>query len=240
MMKDHRNSWNRKGGVGSTMLTGHFCFIAAELGLSVAGASVGGPGDLRHWLRPAKIPCFDARRETSSRRTSTSSCSTCTRRRTTTRCSAPTSGSSPSTSVEADRRAVALASQLVGNVRRVRNFRHLECEVSDELESTDVIIPRCQSLAATDGSFRAAWATPLGALSAGARAVRELAAEVFCRVGLLPTPGTPSVNHEPEPEVPEPDAMKRLSSFFEALAAARAAEVHAPKPAMNEWARKLK
>jgi hypothetical protein len=45
------------------MLTGHFCFIAAELGLSVAGASVGGPGDLRHWLRPAKIPCFDARRE---------------------------------------------------------------------------------------------------------------------------------------------------------------------------------
>ena len=55
--------WNRKGGVGSTMLTGHFCFIAAELGLYVAGASVGGPGDLRHWLRPAKIPWFDARRE---------------------------------------------------------------------------------------------------------------------------------------------------------------------------------
>lgn len=231
--------YNRKGGVGSTMLTGHFCFIAAELGLSVAGASVGGPGDLRRWLRPAKIPYLDARRDELPTDVdllvldvySQTNYHEVLR---------PDIWLIPVDYVEADRRAVALASQLIGNVRRVRNFRHLECEVSDELESTDVIIPRCQSLAATDGSFRAAWATSLGALSAGARAVRELAAEVFCRVGLLPPPGAPPVSHEPEPEVPEQGAMKHLTSFFEALAAARAAEVHAPKPAMNEWARKLK
>ena len=219
--------WNRKGGVGSTMLTGHFCFIAAELGLSVAGASVGGPGDLRHWLRPAKIPCFDARREKLPADVdllvldvySQTNYHEVLR---------PHIWLIPVDDQEADRRAVALASTLVGNVRRVRNFRRLECEVSLELESTDAIIPRCQCLAATDGSFQAVWATSLGALSAGARATRELAAEVFCRIGLLSAPWAPPVSHEPESEVSEPDAMKRLASFFEELEAARAAKVRKP------------
>lgn len=218
---------NRKGGVGSTMLTGHFCFIAAELGLTVAGGWVGGPGDLRHWLRPAKIPCLDARRENLPADIdllvldvySQSNYYEVLR---------PDIWLIPVDSQEADRRAVALASTLAGNVRRVRNFRHLECEVSLELESTDTVIPRCQSLAATDGSFQAVWATPLGALSAGARAIRELAAEVFCRIGLLPAPWAPPVSHEPVSEVSEPDAMKHLASFFEELEAARAAKVRKP------------
>lgn len=132
--------WNRKGGVGSTMLTGHFCFIAAELGLSVAGASVGGPGDLRHWLRPAKIPCFDSRREKLPADVdlvvldvySQSNYQEVLR---------PDIWLIPVDSQEADRRAVALASTLAGNVRRIRNFRHLGCEVSLELESTDAVIP---------------------------------------------------------------------------------------------------
>ena len=72
------------------------------------------------------------------------------------------------------------------------------------------------------------------------RTVREFAAEVFGRVGLLPPQDAPPVRHEPDPEVSETDALQRLSSFFEELEAARAAEVHEPKPWMVEWARGLK
>jgi hypothetical protein len=228
--------WNRKGGVGSTTLTGHFCFIAAELGLSVAGASLGGLGDLRHWLRPARIPWFDARREKlpSDVDLLVLDVYSQTNYHEVLR---PNIWLIPVDDQEADRRAVALASTLVGDVRRVRNFRHLACEVSLELESTDAVIPRCLSLAATDGSFRPVWSTPLGALSAGARAIRELAAEVFCRVGLLPPPDAPPVSHEPEPEVSESDAMKRLAPFFAELDAIIAAMGHEP---MVEWVRGLK
>jgi len=231
--------WNRKGGVGSTTLTAHVCFFAVELGLTVAGAYVGGPGDLRHWLRPAKIPCFDARREKLPMDVdllvldvySQTNYHEVLR---------PDITLIPVDGPEADRRAVALASSLVSDVRRVCNFRHCAFEVSPELESIDTIIHRCQSLAATDGSFRAIWSSPLGALSAGARAVREFAAEVFGRVGLLPPQDAPPVGHEPDPEVSEADALQRLSSFFEELEAARAVEVHEPKPWMVEWVRGLK
>jgi hypothetical protein len=184
---------NEKGGVTSTTLAAHLSFYGTEFGLTVAGAYLGGPGDLRHWLRPAKIPCFDARREKLPSDVdllvldvySQSRCHEVLR---------PDIWLVPVDSEEADRRAVALAPRLSGNVRRVRICRY-EFEVSPELEDTNVVLPYCQAVAATGWSLRPVWAERLGASSAGARAIRELGTEVFVRIGLLPPENTPTLVH---------------------------------------------
>lgn len=226
---------NEKGGVTTTTLAAHLSFLGTEFGLSVAGAYIGTPGDLRHWLQPAKIPCFDARREKLPTDLdllvldvySQSKFHEVLR---------PDIWLVPVNSTEADRRAVALAPRLHGEVRRVRICRY-EFEVSPELEDTNVVLPYCQAVAATGWSLRPVWAESLGASSAGARAIRELGAELFVRIGLLPSEHAPPLCEERDPEVNELDALRHLTSFFEEMEALKAAVVHEPKPWMIECAK---
>lgn len=202
------------GGAGSTTNAAHLCFFAADLGLRVVGVSVGGPGDLRHWLRLGGLPYVDGRRENIPRDVdlvvfdvySNTHYHEVLR---------PALWLISVDNSEADRRAVNLAPKLHGKVLRLRNFRHgLGCELSPELENADSIIPRCQALAATDGSWRPVWSTPSGAYAAGTRALRELGAEALARVGLLVPEWAPAVRDEPTPEIDEIEALGRLKDFF--------------------------
>lgn len=206
---------NDKGGVATTTLAAHLAFLGTEFGLSVAGAFLGGPSDLRKWLRPAKIRCFDARAERLPSDVdllvldvySNSKYLEVLR---------PNIWLVPVDSPAADRSAVALAPRLKGEVRRVR-IRRYEFEAAPELEDTNVAIPFCQAVAATGWSLRPVWADRLGASSAGARAIRELGVEMFVRIGLLPPENAPFLRDDPEPEVNEVEAIQRLASFFDEM-----------------------
>lgn len=207
--------FNRKGGVGSTTNTAHLCLFGKELGLRVVGAWVDGPGDLRRWLRPAGIPCFDALRDEIPSDVDLVVFDVYARTKYD-EVMRPNLWLVPVDYVEADLRAVALAPRLAGTVLRLPNFRlGVTCELSPELQSTNAVIPCCQALAATDGSLRAVWSTELGARSAGARSVRELGAELFTRVGLL-SPEWDSIldTERDESQVDEREALQRLASFF--------------------------
>lgn len=102
---------------------------------------------------------------------------------------------------------------------------------------------RCNALRATSESFRPVWATPLGAASAGARAMRELAAELLCRVGLLAPEDAPYERQDKLPSLAEreKEGVARLGAFFERFAAMKKAEAETcpPKPWMVEWAHDL-
>ncbi|MBL9102754.1 MAG: hypothetical protein JNL82_17540 [Myxococcales bacterium] len=231
------------GGVGRTTLVAHLLFFAAEFGLKVVGASIDESNDLYPWLRPAGIRWVDATRE-----------------------DLPTDvdlividvGSSaksvevlrPSlTLIPVDRAAAEdcarkTAATVHGDAMRVRNYQGLPLsdeQLSPELRSLDVVLTRCDQLAATGWSLRPVWASPLGAASAGARAMRELAAEVLHRVGLLEPEHAPHVRRERIPSLAEREKQgaARLAAYFERFAATKAAELEnvQPKPWMVEWVR---
>lgn len=209
--------FNRAGGVGSTLLAGHLCNSALEFDLRVAGASLGGPPDLRRWLSQVKIPWYDARHHTIPRDFDLVVWDVNSQTHYEEVVS-PNLWLLPVDRPRADQCAVELAETLrSGKVLRVRNGGLPELELSLELESTNVGIPRCTWLAASECSGRAVWSTEAGARSAGARAVRELAVELFCRVGLLaPTPAWDprEFPREDLPEVPEADVLERLKGYF--------------------------
>ena len=145
----------------------------------------------------------------------------------------------------AERSAAKTASTVVGDVLRVWNLWHGRAvaiePIALDLESANVVIERCYALRATSDSLRAVWATPLGAASAGARVLRELAAEVLCRVGLLPTEDAPYERQDKLPSLAEREkqGVARLGAFFERFAAMKKAEAETrpPRPWMVEWAR---
>jgi hypothetical protein len=232
------------GGVGRTTITAHILFFAAELGLKVAGASIDERNDLYPWLRPAGLRWVDALCE-----------------------DLPTDvdlividvGSSAK-SVEILRPSLTLipvdrlpaedcarktAETVVGNVMRLRNYSHgvvlSDEQLTLELRSLDVVLTRCDQLAATGWTLRPVWSSPLGAASAGARAMRELAAEVLHRVGLLAPEHAPYVRREQLPSSTEREKQgsARLAAFFDRFAAMEKAEAETcqPKPWMVEWAR---
>jgi hypothetical protein len=231
--------------VGGTTITAHILFFAAELGLKVVGASIDEQNDLCAWLRPAGIRWVDALCE-----------------------ELPTdvdlividvgSGAKsvellqpnltilPVNRASAEESARETARTVVGDVMRLRNYSGLPLadeQLSPELRSLDVVVPRCDQLAATGWSLCPVWASPLGAASAGARTTRELAAELLHRVGLLPPEHAPFVRRERGPSLAEREKQgaARLAAFFDRFAAMQKDEAAAcePKPWMVEVARNI-
>lgn len=234
------------GGVGRTTLVAHIIFFAAELGLKVAGASIDGTNNLRPWMRLAGLPWVDA---------------TCDALPTdvdllvidvgqgarTVEVLRPSLTLIPVDRLAAERSAATTAATVVGDVLRVWNLWHGRAvavePIALDLESANVVIERCYALRATSESLRAVWATPLGAASAGARAIREFAAEVLCRVGLLLPEDAPYERQDPLPSLTERElkGAARLGAYFERFAAMKKAEAEncPPRPWMIEWARDL-
>lgn len=232
------------GGAGNTTITAHIICFAAELGLKVAAASIDGANNLRPWMRLAGIPwvdalCDDLPSDVDLLVIDVGQGARCVE------VLRPSLTLLPVDRAAAERSAAKTASTVVGDVLRVRNYWHGRPVADDQLdldlESANVIIERCNALRATGDSLRPVWATPLGAASAGARAMRELAAEVLRRVGLLPPEDAPYERQDKLPSLTEREktGVTRLGAYFERFAAMKKAEVETcpPKLWMMEWAR---
>lgn len=234
------------GGVGNTTTAAHILSFAAELGLKVAGASIDQTNGLRPWMRLAGLPWVDALCDDLPNDVDLLVIDV----------------SQGARSIEvlrpsltlilidraaAEQSARATAPTVVGDVLRVRNYWHGRAVPDDQLAldlaSANVVIGRCNALRATSDSLRPVWTTPLGAASAGARAMRELAAEVLCRVGLLPAEDAPYERQDKLPSLAERErvGVARLGVFFEGFAAMKKAEAEEcpPKPWVMELAREL-
>jgi hypothetical protein len=224
------------GGTGNTTIAAHLISFAAQLGLKVVGASIDGANNLRPWMCLARIPWVDLLCEDPPtdidllvidvRRGSKS-----------VEVLRPSLTLIPVDRAAAERSAATTAASVVGDVLRVRNYwrgqRLADDELTPELESVNVVVERCNSLRATGDSLRPVWATPLGAASAGARAMRELAAEVLQRVGLLSPEDAPYERQDRLPSLAqrEEEGIARLGAFFERFAAMQE-ERRPPKPWM--------
>lgn len=234
------------GGPGRTTLAAHIIIFAAELGLKVAGASIDEANNLRPWMRLAGIPWVDALCDDLPSDVDLLVIDVGQGARSV-EVLRPSLTVIPVDRAAAERSAATTAPTVVGDVLRVRNFWHgrpvADDQVALDLESADVIVGRCNALRATSDSFRPVWATPLGAASAGARTMRELAAELLCRVGLLPPEDAPYERQDKVPSLAEreKEGVARLGAFFERFAAMKKAEAETcpPKPWMVEWARDL-
>jgi len=232
------------GGVGRTTIAAHIISFAAELGLKVAGASIDGANNLRPWMRLAGIPWVDALCDDLPTDVDLLVIDVGQGARSV-EVLRPSLTLIPVDRGAAERSAAATAPTVVGDVMRVRNYWHgrpmADDQAAAELESATVVIDRCNALRATSDSLRPVWATPLGAASAGARAMRELAAEVLCRVGLLPPEGAPYERQGKLSSLAEREkqGVARLGAFFERFAVIKKAEAETrpPRPWMVEWAR---
>lgn len=235
------------GGAGCTTLAAHSLFFAAELGLKVAGASIDARNDLRPWLRLAGLPWFDAlcdelpddvdllvidvgygAKSVEVLR--------------------PSLTLIPVDREAAERGVAAIAAASVGNVMRVRNFSRgvalSDQDLAPEPRSLDVVLSRCDMLAATAGTLRAVWSSTLGAASSGARTIREFAAEALHRVGLLPPEYAPYEQKDRPTSLAEREKQgcARLAAFFERFAATKKAEEEEacrPTPGMVDLARDI-
>lgn len=231
------------GGVGRTMLAAHLLFFSVELGLKVVGASIDERNDLYPWLRPAGIRWVDALCEELPTDVDLividvgSSAKSVEVLR-------PSLTLIPVDRLPAEECARKTAATVHGKVMRVRNYQGLPLadeQLSPELRSLDVVLTRCDQLAATGWSLRPVWASPLGAASAGSRTVREFAAEALHRVGLLAPEHAPYVRRERAPSLAEREKQgaARLAAYFERFAATKKTELETcqPQPWMVEWAR---
>lgn len=234
------------GGPGRTTLAAHIICFAAELGLKVASASIDGANNLRPWMRLAGIPWVDALCDDLPSDVDLLVIDVGQGARSV-EVLRPSLTLIPVDRAAAERSAATTAATVVGDVLRVRNYWHgrpvADDQIALDLESANVVVERCYALRATSDSLRPVWATPLGAASAGARAMRELAAEVLRRVGLLPPEDAPYERQDKLPSLVEreKEGVARLGAFFERFAAMKKAEAEMcpPKPWMVEWARDL-
>lgn len=232
------------GGPGRTTIAAHIIFFAAELGLKVAGASIDEMNDLRPWMRLAGLPWVDALCEELPSDIDLLVIDVGRGARSV-EVLRPSLTLIPVDRAAAERSAETTVPTVVGDVLRVRNYWHgrpvADDQLTLDLDSANVVVERCNAVRATSDSLRPVWATPLGAASAGARAMRELAAEVLCRVGLLLPEDAPYERPDKLPSLAEREkaGMARLGAFFERFVAEKKAEAETcpPKPWMVEWAR---
>ncbi|MBL9105119.1 MAG: hypothetical protein JNL82_29505 [Myxococcales bacterium] len=232
------------GGVGRTTIAAHLLFFAAELGLKVVGASIDERNDLCPWMRPAGIRWIDALSEELPTDVDLIVIDVGTGAKSV-EVLRPSLTIIPVDRAAAEDCARATAETIAGEAMRLRNYSHgvslSDEQLSLELRSLDVVLTRCDQLAVTGWTLRPVWASPLGAASAGARAMRELAAEVLHRVGLLPPEHVPYMRREPLPSFAEREKQgsARLAAFFDRFAAMKKeeAETCEPKPWMVAWAR---
>lgn len=226
------------GGPGGTTIAAHIIFFAVGLGLKVASASIDGANNLRPWMRLAGIPWVDALCDDLPSDVDLLVIDVGQGARSV-EVLRPSLTLLPVDRAAAERSAATTAATVVGDVLRVRNFWHgrpvADDQVALDLESADVIVERCNALRATSDSFRPVWETPLGAASAGARAMRELAAEVLCRVGLLAPEDAPYERQDKLPSLAEREkaGMARLAAFFERFAEMKKAEAETCPP--KQW-----
>jgi hypothetical protein len=231
------------GGAGDTTIAAHIIFFGAELGLKVAGASIDGANNLRPWMRLAGLPWVDLLCEDPPSDIDLLVIDVG-RGAKSVEVLRPNLTLIPVDRAATERGAATTVATVVGDVLRVRNYwrgHHLaDDQLTPGLESTNVVLERCNALRATGDSLRPVWATELGAASAGARAMRELAAEVLCRVGLLPPDDAPYERQDPLASLAEreKEGIARVGAFFERFAATQKAEEESrpPKQWMVEWA----
>lgn len=236
------------GGDGRTMTAAHLVYFGAELlgPKRVAGVSIDRTNELSRHLRSAGLLWFDGTRDELPTDLDLLVFDVCNGARSI-EVLRPNLWLLLVDDSNAERAAAEIAPKLSGRVMRVRNYSHGYSLPEDELDlglqNTNVVLHRCNALAATSESLRAVWADKLGAYSAGAREIREFCAEAFGLVGLLPPADAPYVRAEPLPPLAERElqGLGRLAAFFEKFEAATKAETEScpPKSWMVEWARDL-
>ncbi|MBC7895999.1 MAG: hypothetical protein H7066_11350 [Cytophagaceae bacterium] len=179
--------FNWKGGVATTTLAGHTCIYAAERGLQVAGATLGGRHDLRPALIRGGLPWHDVLEDLPIAGdllvmdvSSQADCLDVLR---------PDLWVMPMCYRTAYENATRSVPALVGPVLWVWSlgsaWRHeVPAHLRDRVSMSSVIIPVSRAIAECAETGLAAWGTRVGARSPGARAIQQLAADLLGRVGL--------------------------------------------------------
>jgi hypothetical protein len=216
------------GGDGRTMVAAHHVYFGKELGLKVAGVSIDRNNDLRQFLRPAGLAWFDGLCDELPSDLDLLVFDVCDGAKSV-EVIRPDLWLLLVDDLNAELAAAGLAPTLAGRVMRVRNYWHGYALPDDKrdlsLESTDVVLHRCNALAAATDAVSSVWSSKLGAYSAGARTLRELVAEVFGYVGLLQSEDPPYEQRRGEAPQPfdtrEQQGIGRLAAFFDRFEASK-------------------
>jgi hypothetical protein len=234
------NVFSGTGGDGRTMAAAHLVYFGAELlgSKRVAGVSIDRTNELSRHLRSADLMWFDGTRDELPTDLDLLVLDVCNDARSI-EVLRPNLWLLMVDDPNAEHAAAQLAPTLAGRVMRVRNYSHGHGLPEDELDlglqSTNVVLHRCNALASTSETLCAVWADKLGAHSAGAREIREFCAEVFGVVGLLPPEDAPYVRAEPLAPLAEREqqGIGQLAAFFEKFEAATKAEGVVPAEAVD-------
>ena len=179
--------FNWKGGVANTTLAMHSCIYAAERGLQVAGATLGGMHDLRPSLFRGGVAWHDALEDlptvgdllvldVSSQAESLDVLR-------------PDLWIMPMCNRTAYENAARSVPTLVGPVLWVWSLGFawqddVPVHLRDRVSMSPVIIPKSRAVIENAEADLAAWGTRVGARSPGARAIQQFTEDILGRVGL--------------------------------------------------------
>lgn len=224
--------YNCKGGVGSTTLTGNFTTFAAERGVRVRAATLGPEHDLQPFIRRAGLDWHDALEGLPTEGDllvldvhSHIDCAELLR---------PDLWVMPMSNRMAYENAGRVLPWLIGPALWVWNdgtvhARRVPEALRDRASFAPVVIPRCTAVAESLANSAAAWSTPDGADSSGARAVQALARDILKRLHLPLAPAM-TLPLGPQPKPPYTSLrgfLAREKAARPGLAAYFAARTHA-------------
>lgn len=220
--------YNCKGGVGSTTLAGNFTTFAAERGVRVRAATLGPEHDLQPLIRRVGLDWHDALQGLPTEGDllvldvhSHTACAELVR---------PDLWVMPMCRRTAYENAKRVLPSLTGPALWVWtdgtvHARRVPETLCDRASFASVIIPRCTAVAESVANSAAAWSTPDGADSSGARAVQALASDILERLHLPLGPAT-ALPLGPQPKPPYPSlrgflareeaARPQLTAYFAA------------------------
>lgn len=185
--------YNCKGGVASTTLAGNLVTYAAERGIRVCAATVGPEHDLEPFLGRLGLPWHDALESMPTDGDllvldvhSHTHCAELLR---------PDLWVMPMCNRTAYENATRVLPSLVGPALWVWTSgevysRHIAPELRARASFAPVVIPRCPSIADSVITASAAWSTPGGAHTPGARAVQALAQNILERLDMPLAPAS--------------------------------------------------
>ena len=224
--------YNCKGGVGSTTLAGNFTTFAAERGVRVRAATLGPEHDLQPLIRRVGLDWHDALEGLPTEGDllvldvhSHIRCAELLR---------PNLWVMPMCNRTAYENAGRVLPSLTGPALWVWSSgtvyaRRVPEDLRDRASVASVVIPRCPAVAESLANSAAAWSTPDGAGSPGARAMQALAHDILTRLHVPMAPPT-SLPLGPQPKPPYPSLRGFLGREEQAqpeLAAYFAARTHA-------------
>ena len=183
--------YNEKGGVGSTSLAAHLCWLARENGIRVAGISFDPTTELRGWIEPLGISWFDGLRHQEP-----DECAEL--------LVADIHGQTRNIVLEPDlwvipiegrmsyENAIGLSDRLSGPILWLPNHIHgasffVRYEVPPSLRRVEQLfpgVPRSHAIADAGAERRQVWGTDEGARSPGARYLRSALEAVLERSGV--------------------------------------------------------